>query len=102
MYIITSQAKKKLICTENFNDAYDFICRYQDARVRTLDYTAKPKIMNKSNFLINFYKNTNDTVKFFRLAEVMVIGENNLNDLLNLLKLKKEYLIFKKLDRTHL
>ena len=100
MYIITSQKKQTISCTTDFNVAYDFITKNIDARVRTIDFNAKPKIMNKSTFLIEFYKATNDNVKFFRLAEVMVTGQNNFNDLITLLGLKKEYQLFKKLDNN--
>lgn len=101
-YILTSQKNGRILATENYNECFDFIVKNKDTQIRTIDYTAKPRILNKRVFLKNFYENTQNKNKFFELLEVMIAYPNNRYDLLNLLDLKDDYKAYKKITHNTL
>lgn len=95
-YIITSESNKSVYCTDNIGTAYDFILENQDARFRTVNHTAKPKIMNRELFLKRFYEFTKDKHKFFALATIIIRQRPNLSNFLSMEGLLEEYNQFKK------
>lgn len=102
MFVITSKNKEKVIATNSFVEAWAFITKNKDAKIRTIDFNAKPKIMDKRVFLKAFYESTFDKNnpnesknKFFQIAEIMVKGRTNLNELINLLGLREDYRAYK-------
>ena len=95
-YILSSKKKEKILVTQNYNECFDFIVKNHDAKIRTINHSAKPRILNKSIFLKDFYKNTEDKSRFFELVEVMITYRNNMYDLLNLLGLRDDYKAYKK------
>jgi adenylate cyclase class IV len=101
-YIITSKKKENILVTKNYNECFDFIVKNPDAKIRTIDHTAKPRILDKRNFLKEFYKNTDDKNKFFELVEIMVTYVNNMYDLLNSIGLKEDYKTYKKVTNNTL
>lgn len=94
-YVLTSKKKERIEVTKSYEDAYEFITKNHDAKIRTMDYNAKPKIMDKRVFLKAYYKSTENKNKFFELIDIMVTGRTNIYDLLNLLGLREDYRAYK-------
>lgn len=101
-YILTSKKKEKILVTKDYNECFDFIVKNKDTKIRTIDHNAKPRILDKRNFLKDFYKNVQNKSKFFELIEIMVTYSNNMYALLNLLKLKDDYNAYKKITHNTL
>ena len=68
-YILTDKVTKKIIVSTNLNDMYQFVLKNKNTRIRTIDYTAKAKILNRKDFLMLYKQNK---VRFFVLAEVLI------------------------------
>lgn len=81
-YIITGKAKKKVLITQSYLDAYEFIMKNPDAKVRTIDYNAKLSLVPKKQFLKLFRENTQDLNKFCDLAGSWIKGKTNIYDFL--------------------
>lgn len=77
-YILTSKKKKKVLATENIGECFDFIYKNKDSKVRELDHTAKPRIIDRRAFLNTFLKITQNDEQTFKLAEIMIGGKQNL------------------------
>jgi len=90
-YLLTSKKKKRVLVTKNYEECFEFIAKAPDTRIRTIDYTGKSRILNRTVFFKNFIRNTEDIDKLFILIEAMVTGENNKNDLVLALKLRTEH-----------
>lgn len=101
-YILTSKKKEKILVTKNYNECFDFIVKNKDTKIRTIDHSAKPRILDKRIFLKKYYTNSLNKYKFFELVEVMVPYVNNMYDLLNLLGLKDDYKAYKKITHNTL
>lgn len=101
-YIITSKKNEKILITKDYTECFDFIVKNKDVKIRTIDHTAKPRILDKRNFLKEFHKNVQDKNLFFELIEVLVPYRNNMYDLLNLLGLKDAYKMYKKIIQNTL
>jgi len=93
--IITSKKNERVCFATNYGEAFDFIVKNHDAKVRTIDYTAKTKVYEKRKFLTEFYKSTNDKTKFFQLAELWIKGTTNLNEYLILMGVREDYKTYK-------
>lgn len=96
LYIVTSQASKKVIASKSYIEISEFIKGNQDARIRTIDYTGKTKILNKKAFLNRYLKATGNKPTFFALTEIMIPKYTNYAYYLNNLDLMKEYNEYKK------
>lgn len=94
-YLLTSKRKKRVLVTKNYEECFEFIAKAPDTRIRTIDYTGKSRILNRTVFFKHFLRNTEDIDRLFILIEAMVTGENNKNDLVLALKLRPEYNIWK-------
>lgn len=94
--IFTSKTNKKVGFITNYNEAFDFIVKNHDSKIRTIDYNAKTKVYEKRKFLTEFYKSVDDKNKFFQVAELMVKGVTNLNEFLTLLGVREDYKAYKK------
>ncbi len=79
-YLITSKKNMELLISENYEKCFGFIVKNNDAKIRVIDYRAKPRILNRRIFLKNYLENTDDLNKFFALAEIMIAGRTNLVD----------------------
>lgn len=90
-YLLTSKKKKKVLVTRNYEECFEFMAKAPDTRIRTIDYTGKPRILNRIAFFKSFIRNTEDIHSLFILIEAMVTGENNKNDLILALKLRQEH-----------
>lgn len=109
-FLLTSKKNKTLLPTKSFNEAYDFIVENQDAKVRTLNYTAKAKIIDRRIFLTRFYKSLRSSdetenrihkERLFQLTEIMVKGKTNFYDFMNLLELTEDYRVYRRdLNKT--
>jgi hypothetical protein len=76
-YLLTSNKKQKILATKNYLEAYEFIKKYHDTKVRKVNYKAAPRVVDKRMFLQSFLENTKDQNKFFDLSEIMITGETN-------------------------
>lgn len=95
LYVITSKKKKRVIATKDYNEIAEFIRVNQDARIRTLDYTGKTKIMHRKVFLKKFLDATKKQKEFFELTEILLpINTNNIA-FISLMGLLKEFNQFK-------
>lgn len=94
-YILTSKKKNKILATKSYEESAEFIIKYKDSKIRTLEAEPKLRILDKRVFLKAYYKNTENKNKFFELAELMVKGSTNLYDLMNLLELREDYKNYK-------
>lgn len=96
IYIVTSKKKKKVIAESDYLKIAEFIKKNQDARIRTLDYTAKPRIMNRQKFLRLFLEATGNQIEFFALTEILVPSYTNFVNFISFMGLLKEYNQFRK------
>lgn len=94
-YILTSRWRKRILITKNYNECFDFIMKNSTTRIRTIDYTGKPKILSRVAFFREFFKNTNDLSQLFLLMEKMIVRNSNRYDTIYLMDLAKEYQIYK-------
>lgn len=94
-HAFTSKANKTILVTKSHDEAFNFIIKNKDAKVRTLDYTGKSKVIDKRIYLKTFYKETKKIKEFFQLVESMIVGKTNQYDLINFLDLLEEYKIYK-------
>jgi hypothetical protein len=101
-YIFTSKKHKQKLTTENIHDAFDFVKKYNDAKVWTMEWNTKPKIMDRRNFLKKYYELTQDKNKMFQMAEIMVKGEMNFNTFLRKAQLIRSYEKYKGLTEKFL
>lgn len=95
LYIVTSEKKKKVIASKSYTEIADFIKTNQDARVRTIDWTSKTKILHKKVFLTNFLKATENKEEFFALTEIMIPLYKNYRYFLAISGLLEEYKEYK-------
>lgn len=93
--IITSKKNKRVAFATNYSEAFAFIVKNHDAKIRTIDYTAKTKVYEKRKFLTEFYKSVDDKAKFFQLAELWIKGTTNLNEYLILMGVREDYKTYK-------
>lgn len=77
-YIITDAKKKAILVTKNYLEIFDFVLKNKKSKIRLIDYTAKPRILDRRTFLNSFLENTQDQEKFYVLARILVKGKNNL------------------------
>tara|TARA_R100000781_G_scaffold113591_1_gene82419 strand:+ start:15724 stop:16047 length:324 start_codon:yes stop_codon:yes gene_type:complete len=100
-YVITSKKWKRLVATRSFDEAYDFIMKNKDAKIRRMDYTARPKIMDKRLFIKEMYedsqKTPEDKQRVFKMTDRLIKGKNNHRDFLVLMGLREEYLLWKEI-----
>lgn len=96
-YIITSLKKERVLATSSYIESYNFIMKNKDAKIRTVDYNAKLKIMDRRDFLTLFYESTLEKAKLFNLIDIMIKGRPNVIAFLNKLNLRREYQIYKRL-----
>lgn len=96
IYVITSKKKKKFITSKNYLEIAEFIKVNQDAKIWTLDYTAKIRILSKRKFLKDFLDATKDNLEFFALCEIMLPIYNNYITFISFMGLLKEFNQFKK------
>ncbi|QQV91448.1 hypothetical protein M1M25_gp018 [Tenacibaculum phage Gundel_1] len=95
-YIITSEANRTVFCSDNFSKIEAFIKENQDARVRTVNYTGKPKIMSKELFLIKFLAFTQNKEKFFMLTRIMIEARTKFAAFMSMNQLLEEWKEFKR------
>lgn len=93
--LLTSKANRSVYSTEHIGATYDWIIKNQDARIREVDYTGKPKIINKHIFLTRFLKFTKDKNKFFALARFMITERSNFVAFLSSIEMLEEWNEFK-------
>ena len=98
-YILTSKKKKNILITKNYLECFDFIVKNKGTRIRTINYTAKPKILNRIEFFRSFYKNTDDLNKLFQIVDATVNGDNNKLIALKALQIYSEYKEFRKINQ---
>jgi hypothetical protein len=97
-YLLTSKKKQNVLATKDINETFDFIFKNKDAKVRELNHTAKPRIIDRRNFIIKFMKLTQDDERTFQLSEIMVNGKTNLLAFLVKINKKTEYDNWKELS----
>ena len=89
------QKNKRILNTRAFQEAYEFILKNKDSKVKKMDLTGKAKIMDKRKFIIEFYdaskKQWEDKQKVFRMTDILIKRYSNKNHFLNILGLKKDY-----------
>ena len=100
-YIITGEKKQSIISTKSYVECYDFITKNKDAKIRKIDYTAKPRILDRRKFLTGYIANTGEEVKFFLLAEILIKRTDDLRKFLNSCNLIQEYDKYKK-NNSHI
>ena len=111
-WILTSKRYRRVLATSSFEEAYEFIVKnFRDVKIRKMDWTAKPKILDRRKFLIEFYKATQspnqeeaikNKHKLFQMAELIIKGKNNFYDFLHLLDLKDSYRKYKEVTKNKL
>tara|TARA_R110000823_G_scaffold310213_2_gene435025 strand:+ start:1127 stop:1438 length:312 start_codon:yes stop_codon:yes gene_type:complete len=101
-YILTSKKKQKILATKDYTQCFDFITKNFDAKIKSMDISAKPITIDKRTFLKLYLKNTEDQNKFFLLSEILISGNNNLSAFLNPMKLMGKYRTFKKVYNNSL
>lgn len=94
-HIFTSKKNKTILATKSHNEAYDFIIKNKDTKVRTLDHNGKTKVIDKRMYLKTYYEETRKYKEFFQLLDFMIVGNTNKYDLINTLDLLEEYRIYK-------
>lgn len=94
-YIITSNQNKGVLATKNYSDIFEFVIKNQDAKIRTVDFTGKSKIMSKQLFLKNYYNSEKNQGKLFVLIQIMINSETAISTLISEMKLNTEYKEFK-------
>ena len=94
-YIITGAKNGTLIITKNYLECFDFIVKNKDSKVRTIGASAKPRILDRRDFLREFILNTKDDVKFFILTEILIKRGDNFRKFLNSCDLIQEYRKYK-------
>ena len=95
-YIITSKKKEKILVSEDLRECFNFIVKFKDAQIRSIDHTAKPKIFNKKKFIVLFLELTEDEEKSFFIMKRLIKGENNIIDFLRNNNLSTTHKAFKK------
>ena len=101
-YIITSTKKKKVLATINLYECFEFIKVNKDAKVRTMNHTAKPRLIDKRLFIKRFLDHTGNENRTFVLVDLMIKGVNNQNAFLIQNDLKEKYDQFKKITDKNL
>lgn len=98
-YILTSGKKKNILVTKNYLECFEFIVKNKDTRIRTINYTAKPRILNRIEFYKRFHENTKDLNKLFIIVDLMVNGYDNIRDILKSIGIYEAYKSFKKINQ---
>lgn len=93
-YVLASKRRKRLLVTQSFAEAGDFLLANKDTKIRTMEYDIKARIMDRRVFLKEYYTATEDKIKFFQLVHQMIKGHTNVYDLINLFGLREEYRVF--------
>lgn len=93
--VVTSKANQKLLVSSNYYEIGEFCEKNRDAKFRTLDWTAKLKILNKREFLTNLLNTTKDLTLFFKTAQLIIMRYNNLYDYMVSIGKKDEFLKYK-------
>ena len=94
-YIITSQKKKKVLATKDLEQVYDFIVKNKDVKIKTVDYTGKPKSMNRIVFLKKYYELCDNKNKLFDIVPLLIKGRSNVWRFLEASGMYEEYKIYK-------
>lgn len=95
-YVIIGKKNKSMIVTQDFEEASNFILENRDAKIHTIDYNKKVKIMDKRVFLIDYFNNIGKKDRFFQMTEIIVKGSTNQNNLFTVLRLNEDYSEYKK------
>lgn len=95
-YVVTSQKSKKILTSKSYTEIAEFIKQNQDARIRTIDYTGKTKILNKKVFLQRYLQFTKDKITFFALTEIMIPLAKNYLYFIAILGLADDFKDYKK------
>jgi len=90
-YILTTKKDRGILVTQDFNKCYDFIIKHNDTKIRQMDYSAKPRIFDRREFLTTFRERVEDINKFFILTDALVKGKTNVLHFLSKLNLTLEY-----------
>jgi hypothetical protein len=101
-YILTGEKKQKILVSKNYVECYEFITKNKDTRIRKIDYSAKPRILDRREFLTNYIANTGDEVKFFLLSEILIKRKDDLRKFLNKSDLMQEYDKYKQMNAKFL
>lgn len=101
-WVFTSEKNKKVLSTKDISESFDFISKNLDAKVWTMDHTAKTKIFNRQTFIEKYFKLTKNEENTFKLAEIMIKGNNNFQYFLQQIGLKEKYTAYKSITEKQL
>jgi len=94
-WVVTSKKKERILVTKSLNEIYDFVTKNLDSKIRSIDHSAKCKIVDRRFFLRTFYNSSKkeaiDREKLFNLVSIMIKGETNKIYFLRSLNLKNQY-----------
>lgn len=104
IYFVLTSKKGKAILTskEADKECFSFIMKHSDAKIRSMDFNASPRVMDKRLFITKFHKATKDENSTFMLAEKLISGKNNLMPLIFMLGLKEQYEAYKEVTSKNL
>lgn len=94
-FIVTSKQNKRVLATQSHEDIFEFVKKNQDAKFRTIDYTAKTKIVSKQDYLKKYYKSQKNQGKLFVMIQILIKQDTAKSALVSEMKLNTEYKEFK-------
>lgn len=94
-YIVTNKKKKKVLATKDLNEVYDFIVKYKDVKIKTVDHEMKLKSMNRIVFLKRYYELCENKGRLFDIVPLLIKGRSNVWRFLEASGMYDEYKIYK-------
>jgi len=71
-YVLTSPKSKKYLATKSYKECFDFIIKYPNVTIRTIDYQMKPKVLARPKFLEKYLDITHNYSEFFTLFPAII------------------------------
>jgi len=90
-YLLTDVTNETMICTDDFKKMFEFITKNRNAKIRTIDWTAKPNIVDRNVFLKKYLQKIKNSNNFFELANILIKRDDNRRKLISSVDLLETY-----------